>query len=248
MSEETLAATDSSAPDTATSRAEPSEATPDKASASLSRDVGISAVTVTLFVLLRIFAVSKWDWDRASDIAETVDFGSAPTIVLGTLFAEPDLTAIFIMLLLPLVVLDALWPEGGEIRPSVSRILSIAVLGIVAISLTMTRGTWWLPIGAILFVMLVVGMHRSWRHSAAHKTVVRTLRSVGLIAILGVLGLAATISTPWTVREHIETTNGTINGHVLETPSGYLKVLDADSSEVIIVVSSDVISRQIAGD
>lgn len=248
MPEESHMTTDVSKLDPATAREEGPQGTSSEIRTSLSRDVGISAVTVTLFLLLRIFAVSRWDWDRASDIAETVDFGSAPTIVLGTLFAEPNLTAVFIMLLLPLVILDVLWPEGGEIRPGVSRIISIAVLGIVAITLTSTRGTWWLPVGAVLVAAIVVGLHLAWQHSAAHHTVVRALRSVGLIATLGVLGLAATVSTPWTVLEHIETTTGTINGHVLETPSGYLKVLNADTGELIILISSDVISRHIEGE
>lgn len=225
-----------------------SQETPSEQGPSISRDLGISAVTAALFLLLRIFAVSRWDWDTATAVAETVDFGSAPTVVLGTLFAEPELTAIVIMLLLPLMTLDFIWPQVDYARPGVSKFMSILVLGAVTITLMSTQRMWWLPVGAVFIAGIIVVVHLLWRHSIAHRGALHLLRSAGLIATLGILALAAIVSTPWTVLEEIETTTKTINGHVLETPSGYLKVLDIDTGELVIVMSSDVTSRQIQGD
>lgn len=248
LPERSLSPIDASTPDSELVMEERPQDTSGGSKTSLSQNLGISAVTVALFLLLRIFAVSKWDWGIASDVAETVDLGSAPTLALGTLFAEPNLTAVFVMLLLPLMIIDLVWSQSSDLRHVVSSIMSITVFGSVAVILTLTQGTWWLPVGAILIAALVVVLYLAWRHSAAQRAAQQLLTRVGLVAILGVLVLAATISTPWTALERIETKIQTINGHVLETPSGYLKVLDVETGRVVILISSDVISREIESD
>lgn len=54
----------------------------------MGRDVGLSAGAAVLFLLLRVMAVSHWDWSTAFALADVVDFGDAVTIIFGTLFAE----------------------------------------------------------------------------------------------------------------------------------------------------------------
>lgn len=215
---------------------------------SLTRDVSISAVTAALFLLLRIFAVSKWDWYTASDVAGTVDFGTAPAIALGTLFAEPTITGVVVMTLLPLVALNLAWPQPGLSQGLVPRLLAVAVLGAVTIALVSTLRIWWLPAGAILIGAILIVVRLAWQHTVAHRTASKLLERAGTLVTIGILALAATISTPWTARESIETTQGSIIGYVLETPSGYLKILTDDDRELIILVSGDIISRHALGD
>ena len=212
---------------------------------SVSRNVGASAGAAAAFLLLRIFAVSGWDWHTASEVADTVDFGAALSIALGTLFAEPETTSLLLMVLFPLIVVDFVWPPAGRDRWSVPVLLLIAVFGSVAISLVLTMRDWWFPIGAIVIATVLVCVRLLWRPGAALDAVLKPIRSVGMITIAGILLLATTVTTPWPPHERIETTNGIVDGYVLQTPSGFLKVLIADTREVVILRSSDVISRKV---
>lgn len=220
----------------------------DSPARSVSFGVSASAFTAALFLLLRIFAVSRWDWHTASDVAATVDFGSAPTIVLGTLFAEPAIIEAFIMVVLPMVMLELVWPQSAHPESVILRLVFAAVLGAITVSLISTRGAWWLPAGAVIIFAMLVGLRMAWRRSAADRALQELLKRAGLLATIGALALAAIISTPWEARERIETTNGTIEGYVLETPSGYLKVLTADDRQLIILTGSEIVSRTIEDD
>lgn len=41
-----------------------------------------------LFVVLRLFAVARYDWHTAFSVADTIQLDDAPTIVIGTLMAD----------------------------------------------------------------------------------------------------------------------------------------------------------------
>lgn len=214
----------------------------------ISRNLSISAVKTALFLLLRIFAVSRWDWHVAGDVASTVDFGTAPIIVLGTLFAEPTLTGAAIMILLPMVGFDLFSVRSRESGLSITRLLSVSALAAVGISLIVTVGVWWLPIGSLAIVAAMSGLRVAWEQSFAHTILVALLRRVGLLTGIAVLLLATIVSTPWAPLEVIETTTGSVSGYVLETPSGFLKVLTDDERKLEVLISSDVLSRQVIAD
>ncbi|QUL79653.1 hypothetical protein [Brevibacterium sp. SMBL_HHYL_HB1] len=66
-----------------------------------------------------------------------------------------------------------------------------------------------------------------------------------MLAIIAALAMSTLIDTPWMLHEQIETDQETLDGYVIETPSGFLKVLVDDPREVRILNSSDVVSRVI---
>lgn len=209
----------------------------------LSRNLSISAVKTALFLLLRVFAISRWDWQVAGDVASTVDFGTAPIIMLGTLFAEPVLTGTAVMVLLPLVSFDIIFPSRGPSPGSMTRFLTIFALVAVGLSLVTSMGIWWLPFGAIAMVGVMSVLRLGWEQSRAHTVLTALLQRVGLIVGITALVLATLVSTPWTSLEEIETTSGTVTGYVLDNPSGFLKVLTEDERELSVLIASDVISR-----
>src|SRR5690625_6636942 len=83
---------------------------PLQTASSLSRDAGITAAITVLFFLLRVLAVSQWNWHTAAEVAATVDFGDAASILLGTVFAEPVVTEILNIVLTPLIIVTLIWP------------------------------------------------------------------------------------------------------------------------------------------
>lgn len=66
--------------------------------------------------------------------------------------------------------------------------------------------------------------------------------TVGLVAGIAVLLLAAFVQTPWVPLERIETTHGPIAGYVLSVDPGYLNVL-TDGRKFVRLNRNDVRSR-----
>lgn len=209
----------------------------------LGRGLGLSAGAAILFLLLRLMAVSGWDWDTAFRIADVVDFGDSIPIVFGTLFAQPLYTGILIMWLLPLTVLRLVFPLQGRRFGTVSDILLLAVLLACGISLTRSHHEWWLLVGAALIAAAMVSARLSPHGGAIRRGAIAVLGSIGPTAIAGALVLATVVSTPWTPLEIIETETETINGYVIKVESGYLRVLVDDPREMIIIMGNEVVSR-----
>lgn len=212
---------------------------------SLSRDAGITAAVAALFFLLRILAVSKWDWRTAAEVAETVDFGDAATIMLGTVFAEPVFTGALVIAIAPILIMAIVWPPGARARVPVIAILFLAGLLALTISLTVSLGEWWILVGLVVATLAHFSARRLWREGKVHALTVRLVRSLGALGAVGALAMAAGISTPWVALEDITTDTTTLSGYVLETPSGFLKVLTDEPREVITLISSTVAERQV---
>src|SRR5699024_9408400 len=85
-----------------------------------------SAVAV-IFLLLRLMAVSHWNWQTVFQIGDLINFNDAISIVFGTPFAEPMYTGLVIMVLLPLTTLRVVWPMSSD-RPPVDLVVGILLL------------------------------------------------------------------------------------------------------------------------
>lgn len=211
-----------------------------------SHGVGGPAYTVSwsaaAVLLLRLMAVSHWNWHTAFDVADVVDFSDAISIVYGTLFAEPTYTSILVMLLLPLVVLRIVWPVSNPhplLSASASVMLLVAVLT-CTIALVVTYDQWWLLVGSFAIAAMLVAGRIIWRRGGAHAIVMRILRSTAATAGVGGLLLAAAVTEPWTPREHIETDSQVVDGYTLKVEPGYLKVLTTKDRQVKIISNDEV--------
>lgn len=217
------------------------------AKSSLSKDVGLGAGVAVLFLLLRLFAVSGWNWQTAAAVVDTVNFDDAISIVFGTLFARPEVTSVLVMVLFPLSIVAILWPLSGHRRWQLSSVLTIATFGAVTVSLVSTMREWWLPAGMVIVAVVVIVLRRVWHSGAGHQVIAFLTRSIGWLALAAVLLLAVIVDTPWVVRERIVTQDETLDGYVMQVQPGFLKILKESNREFVIIESGSVRSRTITG-
>lgn len=213
--------------------------------AAAARAAGITAEVAALFLLLRVMAVSRWDWATAGNVADTVNVSDAASIVLGTLFAEPVFTGIAVLVLLPLATANLIWPAEARGRRDVRLVLLLAGLVAVAGSLITALHYWWVLGGLAVVAVTVIGLRRAKRRGASHHVVELLIHGVGIVVVAATLIVAAAVSTPWAALERIETAGGTIDGYVLQSTSGFLHVLTARDRHVIRVKTADVTARVI---
>lgn len=212
---------------------------------SVARDAGFTAGIAVLFLLLRLFAVVDWDWTAAAAVADSLDFAETITIAFGTLLAEPVYTGLVVMVLLPLAVLRVVWPLPGKPHASLGNLMFVVVLVACTVALLRTLEEWWLPIGAVIVLVLVAGARRIWRQGAAHRVISRVLGSIGAVAVGAALLLASVLNTPWVSLERLDTADGVVDGYVIEVQPGFVKVLTADERDVEIINTGDIRSRMI---
>lgn len=198
------------------------------------------AVWGFVFLILRIFAVSGYDWSTAFAVSTTLGLDDGLALVFGSLMAGHLLTAILLVAVLPLLVAAGRWGPRDR-RPVVAL---LAVPGLVTlIALTVSFASWWLPLAtAAVFVGFAFVRRLPERNPLRRATTTAMVR-VAWVVGLTVLVVAAFVSTPWVPHEEIETATGTLDGYVLSVDSGYLNVL-TDEHAFVIVVSSDVRSRR----
>lgn len=228
----------------------------------LVRGIGVPGGIAILFVLLRILAVSHWNWDTATSIAGTIDLQSIFQMAMGTLFARPGLTGLVVMILLPLVVFSLVWPTPGESRWHLTPMLFATVLAAIAVSRVVSSRSWWLPIGVLVIGGVLVAVYRRYQGVLEHRFVVLGKRSVNVAILVAVLILAATIDTPWLERERIVVTPTSVSavfaadalggspdtvavtGYVLEVQPGFTRIL-TDGRDVVILRSNQIMSREV---
>ena len=205
---------------------------------------GTTAGVATLFLLLRLLAVSDWNWSTAFAVAETSDFSDALPIVFGTLFAEPMLAGVLLAVLFALSFVELIWPAVPRKAWSFSLLLFPAALLVAAL-------TWMGSFGDVWFILLILGtagavvlIRLLWRRGIGHESMTELFRRVGVLAVGALLVLAVAVETPWMSREKIVTADETFYGYVLEAEAGFIRVLTEDR-EVLIFNSSDVASREI---
>ncbi|MBB5911953.1 hypothetical protein BJY24_000820 [Nocardia transvalensis] len=196
-----------------------------------------------LFMILRLLAVSNYDWRHAFLVAGTIDIGDAPAVVAGTLMADPAITGVALALIVPVMVIHQIHlgrPTSGN-----SGNLAMVIIVVVAtLALVWTYRTWWILLGAVvvaaaLLVLLGAGRRNARGQRFAHWILHRT----GAVMILATLLVAAAVRVPWMPLEHIDTRTGAVSGYVLETAPGFVKILREEDRDIMIVNTGDIVSR-----
>lgn len=224
---------------------EPSSEVSAPESTGTAKVAGLTAGGAALFLLLRMFAVSNWDWHTAAEALGTIDFGNVIPVGFGTLIAAPAITAIIIVWLLPLAVLNAFWPTRLGANYRLSQLMIAIALSVAFIALVKTFAWWWLVVAAVVVAGLVTVGRLLWRRGMGRTIVRGILHHAGITAVIAILILAAVVRTPWTPKEEITTTDGVVTGYVLKVESGYLQVLTSGDRKMEIVVGSDVVARDV---
>ncbi|MFC4376564.1 hypothetical protein ACFO5K_20935 [Nocardia halotolerans] len=206
---------------------------------------GLSATGVAgLFLLLRLFAVTDYNWNAAFSVAGALGIDDVAAMVIGTLMASPVLGGIALAVLLPEALIHQIrlgrprWTNAGNLA-------WLIVVLLFTVSLLWTFRLWWVlgvaaVVGAALYLLLRAGKKDPEGSRFAHWFVT----SSALIVTLAALILAATVQVPWVALEHIHTEHGLVKGYVLENPPGYLKVLLDAEREIVIIDTADVTGRE----
>lgn len=192
------------------------------------------------FLILRIFAVSGYDWDTAFLVSTTLGLDDGFALVFGSLLAGHLLTELLVVLVLPLLVAAYLWGPKTY-RPVVMLLATLTMITLVA--LTTSFRLWWLPPAAAGVFALIALLRRVPRTHRLWRLATLVLARVGWVTGIAVLLVAAFVRTPWVPHEVIETTEGRVTGYVLSVDSGYLNVL-TDDGDFVILISGNVRSRE----
>ncbi|MDN5899905.1 MAG: hypothetical protein L0H74_07545, partial [Brachybacterium sp.] len=67
--------------------------------------LGITTVTITLLIILRIFSLAQWDWEVAGTILATIDLSDIPSVIVSTIYTEPLVSSIIVAAAGPLIVM-----------------------------------------------------------------------------------------------------------------------------------------------
>lgn len=195
-----------------------------------------------LFLMLRLFAITRYDWHTAFAIADTIQLDDAPTVIIGTLMADRLISGLVLMLLLPVAVVHQS-RLGLRDRSHDGHLAWLITLIVPTIALVLTYRAWWLPGGALVIGALLALALRTRERGTGRTAALWVMRSVGPLTVLAALVVAATVRTPWVPLERIATAGGVVEGYVLETPPGFLKVLRRDERAIVVVETSGVTSR-----
>ena len=199
-----------------------------------------AAAVAFVFVILRIFAVSGYDWNTAFAVSTTLSLSDSPALVFGSLMAGYVLVEVLLIVVLPLLIATFLWSKGGH-RATV--FLATTLGSVTLIALTISFKIWWLPAAtAAVFGVFALTRLLPVKHWLRRMFAV-AMTGVGGVAAVAILLVAAFVQTPWVPHEQIVTAHGPISGYVLSVDPGYLNVL-TDEHEFLILNSSDVLSRK----
>ena len=197
------------------------------------------AAWLFVFLVVRLFAISGYNWDTAFLVSTTLGLDDGLRILFGSFMTGRLVGAPLLVVMLPLLVAAFLWSPSGR-RPTVVLLAGLAISALL--SLTMSFRAWWLlPITAAVFGALVL-VRQLRLDSFPRRALTAAIERLGWILAAGMLLVALLTQTPWVPRERIETTNGTVTGYVLSIDPGYLNVLTEDH-EFVIILSGDVLSR-----
>lgn len=192
------------------------------------------------FVLLRIFAVSGYDWSTAFNVSTTISLSDGVNLVFGSLMGGHVLVEVLLVVILPLLLADLIWSARRR-RPSV--VLSAVVSAVILLALTISYRAWWLPVAAAAVLGLFALVQALPGLAPVRKALVVAMARVGLVTGAGVLVAAAFVESPWVPLEHMETTRGPMSAYVLSVDSGFVNVL-TDDHEFVILKADEVLSRE----
>lgn len=193
-----------------------------------------------VFLILRIFAVSGYEWHTAFAVSTTLGLDDGLALFFGSLMSGHLLTALLVVIVLPLLIAAYLWGPRGH-RPVVMLLATVGVVTLVG--LVVSFHSWWLPLAAGGVLGTLVLLRRLSPQNRLSRVAAGAMVRVGWVAGVAVLLVAGLVQTPWVPREQIKTTDGTTNGYVLSVDPGYLNVL-TDEHDFVILLSSRVLSRE----
>ncbi|NYF98308.1 hypothetical protein [Janibacter cremeus] len=192
-----------------------------------------------VFLILRIFAVSGYDWDTAFLVSTTLGIDDGLALMFGSLMAGHLVTSIVLVVVVPLLIAARLWGPPGH-RPVVMLLTTVGLVTMLA--LTVSFRSWWLLPTMLVVLAAITVTRRLLRESSLRHLLIAGLARASWVAAVSALVVAAFVTTPWVPQETIETTEGIVTGHVLSVDSGYLNVL-TDEQEFVIILTKDVLSR-----
>lgn len=203
--------------------------------------VGILAVVV----LLRLIAVSGWNWHTAAAVAETIEISDVATIGLGTVFEQPLLTGVVMAIIVPFALVRLVSRGRTGLEAAIAPALLLVASVVTGLMLIISRHQWWLPIIAVcVLIGLVVG-ERFVARQVWQPRIRMTIHITAAVVVGITLLLAAIVPTPWVPRERIVTQRGAFEGYVLDAQPGFLKVLVRENHELLIVPTPQIVSRRI---
>ena len=208
-----------------------------------SHAVSMLGSAAVLFVLLRLLAVSHYDWHTAFALLHTLDLDDAPGLFLGTFMADTRISSVLLIVALPFTFLYLVATRVDRKRVNFGGTLLMVVLVALLISHVKTYHYWWVPIGAAALGAVLVLLERAHRHPRLRDPITFLLRRSGATSVVTALAVAAVVATPWVPLERVETTSGTHEYYVVDTPPGFLKVIGADDREFEILRTDEVESR-----
>lgn len=216
---------------------------PDEPARAWSKGLSLTGAAL-LFMVLRLLAVSHYDWRRASSIAGTIGLDDASRIVLGTLLADPTVTGIMLAILVP-ISLSHQYRLGKPSADNAGNLAMLIVVSLFAAVLLITYHLWlMLAIAAALSAALLALQIKGHRDAQGRRFALFIAHRTGLLMILAALVVAAIVHVPWMPLERIETRTGTVTGYVMQNPPGFLKVLTDKDREILIINIGDVRSRE----
>ncbi|MDN5756760.1 MAG: hypothetical protein L0H32_13525 [Micrococcaceae bacterium] len=193
-----------------------------------------------VFLILRIFAVSGYDWNTAFAVSTTLGLSDGLALLFGSLMAGHLLVTYLMIVILPLLLATYVWSPLGR-RPVVLLATTLALVTLAA--LTVSFKIWWLPVAVAAVFGLFALIRILSPQNPVRRAFAKAMASVGWVSGISLLLVAAFVQTPWVPQEHIETTDGPLTAYVLSVDSGYLNLLTHDH-EFVIINSGDVISRK----
>lgn len=163
----------------ATERTEVSVPEPAQRSNRVAGTAANGAVWGSAFLILRIFAVSGYDWDTAFLVSTTRGLNDGLALVLGSLIAEYTLTAVLLIGVLPLLFAALIWGP----REHRTVVLLLSALGLVILAaLTSSFSLWWLPTGAATVFGVIVLIRRLPPQRLLRHALAAAMAGVGWLA------------------------------------------------------------------
>ena len=194
------------------------------------------------FLLLRLLAVSHYNWRVAFSLSDCINFNDVIGVVVGTFLGANTFTAILLAVILPLALARHFrHVKEGAWAPHQTVLIAFTVGIFVAAVVTFRDWPTLLLILAASAVVLAVLRWSSRGRRVAGELVAKT----NAIILLGLLLLAGTTGTVWVPKEIITMKNGErFEAYVMKTASPFLIVLTARDRKDEIIVATDVASRR----
>ncbi|GAB3276061.1 hypothetical protein GCM10027589_01560 [Actinocorallia lasiicapitis] len=193
-----------------------------------------AALAALLFVILRLLAVTHYEWESAFALSDSINFDDTLGVLIGTFLGEPTWTAVLVSFLLPLLVGDHL-RQLRDGRWVIGPALGIIVLaGIFVMALTTFR------LWPALMVLIIGSVARTvvWRTPRGEELLDRFAARSGLLVMIAVLFMAGVTDSMWVPKERITLTDGDLVGYVVADDGSFLVIL-VDETRKITMVDAD---------